>query len=359
MKNSKILEIKIECYLNHWYPLYPFYIYTTIKFDLNDNIPIKDRINDFLKSKGIDNPNKKFIYLFKEEHAIMKFDPNKPISQISNNKGDKILLSDKEYKIKNEVNEVIIHSQKIINENEDDKSSTRKITTPKNSQANNQLEKNEKIILEFSHTIIKIINFVISLLVISGIIAFILTFIYVCFSGYIFTNDVAYGNININYLSTTGPSLSGTINKLFSNGARYKYNGNRYITSYEKSTEYNGQFVKYKDLGNKEYNYDKDRYIKYQENKPNNTDQLNGCNIYSDYSLNGNSKINNCDYLFPEPYSSNFNKYLYDRWLTTLILAVFIFILDIILAIFGFLLFINKEEQQKEYGNDLIVYGNK
>ena len=95
MKNSKILEIKIECYLNHWYPLYPFYIYTTIKFDLNDNIPIKDRINDFLKSKGIDNPNKKFIYLFKEEHAIMKFDPNKPISQISNNKGDKILLSDK------------------------------------------------------------------------------------------------------------------------------------------------------------------------------------------------------------------------------------------------------------------------
>ena len=194
---------------------------------------------------------------------------------------------------------------------------------------------------------------------ISGIIAFILTFIYVCFSGYIFTNDVAYGNININYLSTTGPSLSGTINKLFSNGARYKYNGNRYITSYEKSTEYNGQFVKYKDLGNKEYNYDKDRYIKYQENKPNNTDQLNGCNIYSDYSLNGNSKINNCDYLFPEPYSSNFNKYLYDRWLTTLILAVFIFILDIILAIFGFLLFINKEEQQKEYGNDLIVYGNK
>ena len=174
MKNSKILEIKIECYLNHWYPLYPFYIYTTIKFDLNDNIPIKDRINDFLKSKGIDNPNKKFIYLFKEEHAIMKFDLNKPISQISNNKGDKILLSDKEYKIKNEVNEVIIHSQKIINENEDDKSSTRKITTPKNSQANNQLEKNEKIILEFNYTIIKIINFVISLLVISGIIAIII-----------------------------------------------------------------------------------------------------------------------------------------------------------------------------------------
>ena len=174
MKNNKILEIKIECYLNHWYPLYPFYIYTTIKFDLNDNIPIKDRINDFLKSKGIDNPNKKYIYLFKEEHAIMKFDPNKPISQISDNKGDKILLSDKEYKVKNEVNEVIIHQPKI--NIEDDKSSTRKIAapTPEKSPTNNRLEKNEKIILVFNYTIIKIINFVISLLVISGIIVIII-----------------------------------------------------------------------------------------------------------------------------------------------------------------------------------------
>ena len=82
MKNSNILEIKIECYLAHWYPLYPFYFYKTIKFDLNDTIPIKDKINDFLISKGIDNPKKKFIYLFNKEHAIMKFDPNKPISQI-------------------------------------------------------------------------------------------------------------------------------------------------------------------------------------------------------------------------------------------------------------------------------------
>ena len=53
MKNNKILGIKIECYLNHWYPLYPFYIYTTIKFDLNDNIPIKDRLMIFLNQKEL------------------------------------------------------------------------------------------------------------------------------------------------------------------------------------------------------------------------------------------------------------------------------------------------------------------
>lgn len=190
---------------------------------------------------------------------------------------------------------------------------------------------------------------------ISGIIGFILTIIYVCFSGYIFTNDLAYGTININFNNflTRGPYLSGRIIKLFPNGAKYKFNGNKYITPYEVNSEYYGQYIKYKDLGDKQYNFDKDLYIKYYENLPQNSNTVNGCNILDSYNPeNLNAKINNCDYLFSRPYYENTNRYLYNMWLTSLVLSVFIFILDLVLAVFGFLVFLDK--QSAIIGNDLI-----
>ena len=189
-----------------------------------------------------------------------------------------------------------------------------------------------------------------------GIISFILTLIYVCFSGYIFTKDPAKRYINMNNFLTNGPSNSGGIIQLFPNGAKYKYNGERYITPYEEKNEYDGQYVKYKDLGDKQYNYNKDYYIKYYKNEPNITFIVNECNIGNNYILNNNGiKIDNkCDYLFPLPYSDNSNRYLYERWLTTLVLSVFIFIFDLALAVFGLLLFLDKEPS-KDFGNDLIV----
>ena len=54
---------------------------------------------------------------------------------------------------------------------------------------------------------------------ITGIIGFILTLVYVCYSGYIFTKDVANQNIII----SDDPSISGGVEKLFSNGAIKQY----------------------------------------------------------------------------------------------------------------------------------------
>lgn len=193
---------------------------------------------------------------------------------------------------------------------------------------------------------------------ITGIIGFVLTLVYVCFSGYVFTHDVAYGIINMDDIAGIGPNLDGGIAKLFSNGAKYKYNGKKYITPYEANTEYNSKYIRYKDLGDKQYNYDKDIYTKYVKNIPENRNTANGCNINNDYALsNSNTKINNCDYLFAEPYNNSNNKYLYDRWVATLILSVFIIALHLVLAIFGILVFVDVEID-KVIGNDLVVYGN-
>ena len=193
---------------------------------------------------------------------------------------------------------------------------------------------------------------------ITGIIGFVLTLVYVCFSGYVFTHDVAYGIINMDDIVGIGPNLDGGIAKLFSNGAKYKYNGKKYITPFEANTEYNSKYIRYKDLGDKQYNYDKDIYTKYVKNIPENSNTANGCNINNDYALsNSNTKINNCDYLFAEPYNNSNNKYLYDRWVATLVLSVFIIALHLILAIFGILVFVDVEID-KVIGNDLVVYGN-
>ena len=49
-------------------------------------------------------------------------------------------------------------------------------------------------------------------------------------------------------------------------------------------------------------------------------------------------------------------KYIYDRWLTALILAVIIFVCDIGLAMFGFLLFTNKQESSSSSEQTPIIY---
>ena len=145
---------------------------------------------------------------------------------------------------------------------------------------------------------------------IAGIICFILTFVYVCYSGYIFNNDPAYGAINFDY-----NSLNYAVKKLFSNGATYKWLDNKYITAYEDDTGDYSMYIKYKDLGDKQYNYDKDIWEKYQKNS-----DTDACYQY----INKNTQVSSCDYLFPVPTQEVKNKYLYDRWLTTLVLSCFI-----------------------------------
>ena len=115
--------------------------------------------------------------------------------------------------------------------------------------------------------------------------------------------------------------LTHGIDKLFSNGATYKWLDNKYITAYEDDTGDYSMYIKYKDLGDKQYNYDKDIWEKYQKNFA-----TDAC--YQGL-FNKNTQVSSCDYLFPVPTQEVKNKYLYDRWLTTLVLSCFIFIFNL------------------------------
>ena len=167
---------------------------------------------------------------------------------------------------------------------------------------------------------------------ISGIIGFIITLVYVIYSGYIFTNDPAYVTVDPPYLGLIEPS---NLKRLYPNGARYKWDGldntGKYITINENEKGDFDQYVKFKDLGQKQYNYNTDYYKNYQV--------ANVCYLGSSSPASLTSKISDCDYLFYTPSEKIENKYIYDRWLTALILAVIIIAFNIALAIFGFLLF--------------------
>ena len=167
---------------------------------------------------------------------------------------------------------------------------------------------------------------------ISGIICFILTFIYVCYNGYIFNNDIAFGKAGVNDFIS-----DNSLVQLFPNGALYKWSDNKYISIYEANSGNFPKYIKYKDLGDKQYNYDKELY----KNKI-----LKEDSCYVSTITKPTSHVYSCDYLFYEDYiyTGNSNKYLYDRWLVTLILCCFIFLLNIFLSFFGFLIFKEQTE---------------
>lgn len=194
---------------------------------------------------------------------------------------------------------------------------------------------------------------------ISGIIGFILTLVYVCFSGYIFNNDVAYGIIDINNLSFSRPGLT----KLYPNGALFKFeatdstgtNGNFIKVSDKELGEYPSDLL-YKDLGKKQYNYNTKYYQTYMKNDPAGVG-INNCHIEYGYSLpTPPDPLPSCDYLYYPPNTSTINKYIYDRWLTALILSVLIVACNVALSIFGFLLFKNSEESAPLSEQSPIIY---
>lgn len=156
-----------------------------------------------------------------------------------------------------------------------------------------------------------------------GIIGFIITFIDVGFSGYIFDNAPAFREVNYNYFKGASTSImSGGITKLFPNGATTKVDG---TNVYDNDKSYFSKYVKFKELGQKQYNYDKKTYKAYNQD--------DRCR---------SSDPSNCEYLYDRPPYINYEyKDLHDRWLTTIIFSVFIFACNAGLSIFGFLIFKN------------------
>ena len=198
---------------------------------------------------------------------------------------------------------------------------------------------------------------------ISGIIGFVLALVYICYSGYMFTNDVAYMELTIGGNSNQFDfSKSKAIVRLYSNGAKYKWeeredtsiypNEGIYVTDYENDRNDFSNYIRYKDLGKKQYNYNSDYYKSYHNYNDKDEDE-NQCILSrgaSSSSSDGDpliilsetdrkNKVNtDCENLFCKPEEGKNNKDLYDRWLTTLIFSCFVLLCDLGLAFFGFML---------------------
>ena len=175
---------------------------------------------------------------------------------------------------------------------------------------------------------------------ISGAICFILTFIYIIYSCYSFNNDI--------YMDSNGNRAE----KLYSNGALYKWEDSKYKRSYDeeendKKPYLELEYIRYKDSGKKQYNYNSKIYKSY--NDPDVKDEIKNCKYGSPTSITtkmiySDGTTNECDYIWPDSYrityERGFNrKYLFDKWITSIIFGVLILVCDIGLAIFGFLLF--------------------
>ena len=167
--------------------------------------------------------------------------------------------------------------------------------------------------------------------IIAGTIGFILTLVYVIFSGYIFNNDYYYKNNN----------YESHENKLFPNGAYLKWNGYKYVHNYDEEKIHdnpNLAYIKWKDLGLKQYNYDSKLY----KNSYITGAEFTDCkdDIYN--SASPSDPI--CNYVWGSNHDKDMkNKYIYDRWITTLILSVFISLLNLGVILFGFFLFTQLE----------------
>ena len=165
----------------------------------------------------------------------------------------------------------------------------------------------------------------------SGAIGFVLTIVYLGYSAYIFNNDHSEGD----YL-------------LYDNGAYYKLENGQYSTlfkndDYKDNKYYN--YAKYKDLGKKQYNYNSELYKKNLDHST----EIHNCQ----YSLSSGSFTgityngSPCSSIWLDDYFNDYDNFIrkktYDKWLTSIVFSAFILLCDIGVAVFGLLLFLNKD----------------
>ena len=198
----------------------------------------------------------------------------------------------------------------------------------------------------------------------SGIIGFVLTLVYIIYSGIIFTQDVV-GKQYDDF--TTEFSLAKI--KIRGDGAYAEWDDSKkgYVCLFYKKDKPDSLYLKYSDYGNKHLNYrTKDIYAEEEKNyeymdnygcKDSATfsalnyeickiiDESNNLGRtkkkYYDKDTLPNNEKGECDYLYYSSGSgSDYKKQnIYDRWVITIVFGCFIFVLDLCLAIFGFLIF--------------------
>jgi len=183
----------------------------------------------------------------------------------------------------------------------------------------------------------------------TGIIGFILTLVYICYSGYIFTNDTTNGfDDSYEYYNYPYPDGSpgtfvdsGPLIKLDKEGAFAEWDDSKgqYKCIFYKSNKPNSILITYSDLGKKQYNYEKKRHYDIDSKYTNCQESYYPSTCSNEYFSSSHTG-SNCKYLYLSSSPNGVeNKYVFDRWVSTIIFSCFIVACCIGLAIFGFLLF--------------------
>ena len=169
---------------------------------------------------------------------------------------------------------------------------------------------------------------------ICGIIVFIQTLVYVIYNGLIYTNSYPI-QASDGYEPVYKTDVDGAFAEL--DGDRYK------CFYFDKQFNVHALYAKYDDLILSRYNYNVHLEEKYEN------DEVKNCILSPRYCQNDGyidkSLVNyNCKYLYINRDGENWaqelkNRDISQRIVTTLILSIFVCISDLILAIFGFLLF--------------------
>ena len=164
-----------------------------------------------------------------------------------------------------------------------------------------------------------------------GIVGFVLSFIYVVYNGIVYTNYYDFNDY---------------IYKRNSDGAfAERVEAGKYECFYfDEIGNYHALVAKYSDLIQKQYNYDKD--VQAEFNDPNSERSkcyYNPSQCTDDYiTISSGSVSNECKYLYAGNHNTInevTNKDKSDRFLTTLLLSLFVCLANIGLGLFGFLLY--------------------
>ena len=194
--------------------------------------------------------------------------------------------------------------------------------------------------------------------IVSGIIGSILTLVYIIYSEYIFNN----GSPGKEYENPGNPNTFSPYNS----NKIYRLNEERAFAEWTKVTKtyecfyYNENdedsfYIRYKELKQRQYNYNREMYL---SSLLNNTKLKNcNCNNSESYLPEIECRLHTINSKFLRPEYGNElwcpvlvfnndeinkntkNKYIYDRWLTTIIFCYIIIILNFALTIIGILIF--------------------
>lgn len=190
---------------------------------------------------------------------------------------------------------------------------------------------------------------------VTGIINIFITFLYVYYSANVLNNDIAH---NYDYNSEL-TILNNNLLKLDEHGsfAKWDHSSRNYKCLYWDPEDKDSIIIKYKDLGKKQYNYQEIKYYPEDDSKFKlcEDDTANQCyeNPEKGYVIS-EKNYNVCKNLYLKIYPNSFeNKYIYDRWITTIVFSCFVIFASIGLFVTGLLLIVQCEctlyEESKKY----------